>query len=1127
MSSPALVDPKRSLWVSAHAGAGKTRVLIDRVARLLVAGTKPEQILCLTFTKAAAAEMAARLSASLGTLALADEATLRRKLAALHVEDPSDTLLAETRTLFARALETPGGLKIQTIHAFCERLLGRFPIEAGIAPGFEVLDDRTAAELLDIAQGEILREAGDPEARTALVTLAQLGDGASLRGMVVALLAARRDLSAQGAPVAIEACAARVPAALGLAESETPDAVTEEFLAGVPREAMRRAADLLAASSVRDRERGNALAKMAAEISATALDAYIRVFAKEDGGPKRDVCTQAVRSAHPDIEAALRAEQVRVGAYIERHRLASTAERARAALTIGTRIIARYETLKQRRAALDYDDLIARTVGLFARSAAAWVLYKLDSGIDHILVDEAQDTNPLQWQVITALADEFFAGASARQGPRSVFAVGDEKQSIYRFQGADPAIFATMEARYDEKLRGIGAELHTPVLHLTRRSTKPVLDLVDAVFADPVLASGLSSRAAPLRHALARNGQAGVVELWPTEKPADGPEPKPWNVPLDFVSPESPRARLARRIADLIRSWLDTKEVLPSQERPIRPGDVMILVRRRDVFVDEVIRVLKKRGIPVAGTDRLKLTAHIAVMDLVALARFVLLPEDDLALATVLKSPFFGLTDGDLFRLAHGRDGSLWKAVSEDADARCRARLSALIALAARETPFGFFTQVLGPLGGRAQLVGRLGADAEDPIDELLRTAYEFERRHPPVLQGFVSWLKAGETDVKRDMDQDRDEVRVMTVHGAKGLESNIVILPDTCAMPHTQKRPCFLTVNGLPIWSQRTSEEPAPVAAARREALAAAGAEHLRLLYVALTRARDRLYVCGHETGRGRDPASWHALVEAAMKRIGTPQPLPSGETAWRLETPQERAPDTREAPARIEGRGGAPPAWMRMPARPEPPSRRTVSPTSLGEEGAPDPPVLSPRRAGAAGKLRFERGRLIHRLLQMLPMLDAAAREAAARRFLALPRHGLGADAQDEIAASVLRVLATPEFAPLFAEGSRAEVPVVGEVALRGRSVPVFGIIDRLAVTPAGIWIIDYKTNRPPPSRLEDVPSAYVSQMAAYGALLAQVYEGRPLRAALLWTESLTLMALPQARLTAALDNARVPLP
>jgi ATP-dependent helicase/nuclease subunit A len=1121
---PVLVDPARSLWVSAHAGAGKTRVLIDRVARLLVAGTKPEQILCLTFTKAAAAEMATRLSQTLGTLALADDETLRKQLAVLHVTAPDAALLTETRRLFARALETPGGLKIQTIHAFCERLLGRFPIEAGVVPGFEVLDERTAAELLAEAQRRVLQDSVDAEGAAALALLARLGDGAGLQSLVLRLRAAQRDVAGEGAPPDLEAAAGAVAGALGLGQGETPEAVTRDFLDKIPIRSIRQAAGILSSSSTKDRERSEGLGVMSAASQSTrgqVLERYVRVFATEKDQPKKDVCTKPIQNAHPEIETTLRAEQTRVLSYVERHKAAIAAERARAALLIGGRILARYEALKRRRAALDYDDLIARSARLFSRSAASWVLYKLDNGIDHILVDEAQDTNPLQWRVIANLADEFFAGETARKGPRSIFAVGDEKQSIFRFQGADPAIFARMEEHFDEKLKGVGARLHSSPLNKSWRSTRPILKLVDAVFEDPALKSQLSSGMVPLTHYCTRDGQAGLVELWPTEKPQEAEKPVPWNVPLDYRGPKSPRARLARKIADLIGAWLEREELLPSQDRPIRPGDIMILVRRRDVFVEEVIRALKERRIPVAGSDRLALTAHIAVMDLMALARFVLLPEDDLALATLLRSPFFGFTEDALFAVAAGRAGPLFAAL---ADHPAHARLEALIDLSQRETPFGFFSRLLGAEGGRRALVSRLGADAEDPIEEFLRVAFDYERLHAPTLQSFLTWLEAGKTEVKRDMDQRRDEVRVMTVHGAKGLESNIVILPDTCTLPHLKSRPEFLPVAGIPLWSARASEDPAPLVAARAAVRIAEEAEHLRLLYVALTRARDRLYIGGYEDGKGRPPESWHALAETAMERLGA---APSEKSVYRVETEQTAPPDGGKQDRPGADAPSALPGWAATKAKPEPPARRSVSPSSLGEDGLAAPPVLSPRTPDAGLVQRFARGRLIHRLLQSLPGLPADRREAAAARFLALPRHGLPRGEQAEMSQAVLRVLGEPGFAAVFAPGSRAEIPVVGEVPLKTGRVPVFGIIDRLAVTAREVLIVDYKTNRPPPASLQAVPPAYLRQMAAYGALLAQVYPGKPLRCALLWTESLTLMPLPPARLAEALQSARPGLP
>jgi ATP-dependent helicase/nuclease subunit A len=818
------------------------------------------------------------------------------------------------------------------------------------------------------------------------------------------------------------------------------------------------------------------------------------------------------------VEPALREEQQRVLAYCERARAVRAAAIGKAVLHVGLRILSRYDALKSEQAQLDYDDLVLATAALFSRTSAAWVLFKLDGGIDHILVDEAQDTNPLQWRIIAALAEEFFSGKGARAQTRTIFTVGDEKQSIYRFQGADPAIFGRMEEQFEEKIEAAGAKLHTPLLDLTRRSVAPILKVVDQVFADPVLAKGLTSAGTPPHHAVARDGQGGLVELWPTEKPIEAEMPVPWDVPLDFVHPQSPRTRLSAKIADVIAGWLKTGERLPSLDRAVRPGDVMVLVRRRDAFVDELIRALKLRHIPVAGSDRLRLTEHIAIMDLMALGSFAIMPEDDYALACVLKSPLFGMSEEDLFSFAHTRGGTLFEALAQTPIA---ATLRPLIARAGRTSPFAFYTECLGALGMRTKLVARLGGDAEDPIDEFLRLALDYERLHPPLLQGFLHWLGAGEAEVKRDMDQGRDEVRVMTVHGAKGLEANIVFLPDTCSMPHRAHRPGFLNIevpggaHPVPLWCERPKEDPAPAAKARADEREAAEGEHLRLLYVALTRARDRLYICGHEGRNPLPPTSWHALCAAALANIGTQTITACGEEGWRLEVSQIKPPDGRPSTEEAARTTPTLPAHFAVPAAPELAQDRPLSPSRLGieEPSATKPtPLLEARET----LTRFERGRLIHRLLQFLPDQPANARADLAAKFLGQSRHQLSPAAQLEIAAAVVRVMNEPAFAPLFAPGSRAEVPLVGRVALGGTRRSVFGIVDRLAVTKDTVLLIDYKTDRQPPSGADAVPLAYRRQLALYRALLAALYPRHTIHCALLWTEIPALMTLSEAELS-----------
>lgn len=1121
------MNPEASVWVSANAGAGKTRVLIDRVARLLVCGAAPERILCLTFTKAAAAEMSNRLSTKLGCWVLATDRELARKLEELGTENVDATLLANARRLFARALETPGGLKIQTIHAFCERLLKRFPIEAGLSPNFEVLDELSASDLLREASERVLAAAtmgARADLRVPLARIAEWGEealGKIIKDLASERSARQRLLDAAEKAGGMEALLNR---ALDIAPGETAETIRKDAIHALPARDLRATVAVLEGGSSTDQDRAQKIsAFLEAADKDAAFESYVAAFFTQKGTPMVTLATKGLQKKAPEIEPILRNEQGRLNNALARMTACDAAADTIAALAIGGAVLDCYETLKRARAALDYDDLIAHTAALLrGRDAAAWVLYKLDGGLDHILVDEAQDTSPEQWQVISALAEEFFAGRGACENLRTIFAVGDEKQSIFSFQGADPDAFEAMRRHFAERVGAADRLFATPALERSHRSTKPILALVDKVFAHEEERRALSRSPTPLHHVLHREGEAGLVELWPTEKPDKAAKPEPWDLPLDYVSPASPLARLARRVTDLI-ARLTNGEKLLSTGKPIRPGDIMVLVRRRNAFVDTLIRMLKEKLIPVAGSDRLVLTEHIAVMDLMAAGAFALLPEDDLTLATLLRSPLCGLSEHELFDLAFGREGTLWNALRGKIGRSPRldtahAFLAGLLARADFDTPFAFYARLLGAEGGRKALVSRLGEDANDPIDEFLTRALHYERLHPPSLQGFLHWLEAGSAEIKRDMEHGRDEVRVMTVHGAKGLQANVVILPDTCSLPRAPGARLFKAEGDLLHWSPRAVEAPPQVEKAREEFRAREEAEHLRLLYVALTRARDRLYVCGYETKHGRPAKCWHALVERAIAEIGTPFSPYEEATGYRLEAPQEKKPKGEDEALAAPFVSTPPPDWV-FRAAPAPTMRDVLTPSRLMEE-ADEPAVLSPLVPDLT-RARYGRGRLIHKLLETLPALPQQMHDEAARKFLARPAHGLAPEAQAEIASAVLAVLQAEEFAPFFAPGSRAEVAIVGNVTLAGRNWRVNGIVDRLAHVQDRVFVIDYKTNRPPPQTLDDVPRNYLRQMALYRAVLAEAYRGRVIECALLWTEGPRLMKLSPDRLDGVLAS------
>ncbi|HUN50608.1 MAG TPA: double-strand break repair helicase AddA [Candidatus Sulfotelmatobacter sp.] len=1119
-------DPTRSVWVSANAGAGKTHVLVDRALRLMLAGTRPEAILCLTFTKAAAAEMANRLHRVLSEWATADDVALGEKLRDLTGRPAAKSALAPARRLFAETLDAPGGLRIQTIHAFCQSLLGRFPLEAGVPPHFQVMDERSARELAEAARGDLLIEAARADGgdlAVALDRIVPLVDEAAFAELMQTLVGQRGRLRVilrhHGDDVARVIEATR--AALGLG----PDETVPQLLAQAGEDANFAAADLARAAAAldgggkSDRERAAVIRAWLADRPMRAANfesPYMSAYLTQKLEPRATLITQAGRKADEGAAAILLAEQSRLLAVLQKLRAARIAGATAALWHIGAALILRYEAAKARAALLDYDDLILRTRDLLQKEGTApWVLYKLDGGIDHILVDEAQDSSPEQWSVIAKLAEEFFSGAGAREADRTIFAVGDEKQSIYSFQGADPAAFAAMRRHFAGRVTA-AATFQTIELALSFRSTAPVLAAVDAVFGRAEAAAGVSG-AARVQHVLHRVGAAGLVELWPTEKPAPAADPDPWDAPLDQVAEDSPMARLARRIADTIAAWLRDGERLPSAGRPIRPGDVLVLVRRRNAFVEQMVRELKKRGIPVAGADRMVLTEQLAVMDLIALGRFVLLPDDELNLATVLKGPLFGFDDTLLYELAYGRDGGLWTVLQRRRAERAEfaAACDELVALRARADytpPYEFYAELLGERGGRRRLLARLGREADDPVDEFLNLALTYQRAHAPSLEGFLHWLQAGETEVKRDMEQGRDEVRVMTVHGAKGLEANIVFLPDTCTVPDGRLDSRLLwQPDGDPplfFWPVRTANDDATVASARRHARVRRLEEYRRLLYVAMTRARDRLYVCGFEGKTARPVDCWYELVRVALEPLAEKIPRDEESCLLRLQSPQT-APPQQDAAAPVDDAAVfALPGWARraMPTEPSPPQ-----PLVPSRPEAEEPAVRSP--LGTDDGRRFRRGRLIHRLLQSLPDLPAGERAAAAARFLARDDHALDDAAQKAIAAEVLRLIEHPALAPLFGPGSRAEVPIAGLVGNHA----VSGQIDRLVVCADKVLLVDFKSHRPAPDRLADVPSIYLKQMAYYRSALAGIYPGHVIESFIIWTEEPRIMQLKVDDLTA----------
>jgi ATP-dependent helicase/nuclease subunit A len=1133
------IRPDTSVWVSASAGSGKTRVLTHRVLALLLSGTPANRILCLTFTKAAAAEMSNRVMQTLANWVTMDDDKLSLELAPLLSDTFSLSSLKQARRLFAAVLDAPGGLKISTIHAFCQSLLRRFPLEANVAPHFALIEDRDAEEALARALNDTLAEARaghDAKLADAMKVITARAHETTFGDLMNEVLAARSRIARLVAAAgSVDDVVGRMADCLNVPDEISDAEILSEACAenAFDRTDLQQAVGTLQNGSDTDQKRAATIAVWIGsppEQRAHQFDTYVEAFLTAEGAPRKTLITKAAAARAPQVIDILVREADRLEDIQNRRKSAAVFTSSAALLRLGERVLARYRAEKESRNWLDYDDLIQTARNLLERpSVAAWVLYKLDEGLEHVLIDEAQDTSPDQWAILRALTSEFFAGEGRHEEqavkPRTVFAVGDRKQSIYSFQGAAPEAFDSVQRHMGGEVEAAGQAWAVVDLNVSFRTVAAVLGAIDAVFSNDNARRGVALPDEIIKHLPSREGHGGMVEIWPTVTPSAQDEAPPWKPPVERIAGDVPEFRLAALIAKRIARMVADGEKLASKGRAIRPGDIMILVRRRTGFVEELVRCLKQAKIPVAGVDRMVLTEQIVVMDMMALGRFLLLPDDDLTLATVLKSPLLGLTEEELFTLAYGRgDKSLWDVLKNYAGANSRfgaayAWLADLMAKTDFLTPAELFAHVLVTGDGRRKLLERLGEEADDPLDEFLRLTLAYQETHPPSLEGLLFWLEHGQTSIKRDLDQTgADAVRIVTVHGAKGLQAPIIFLPDT-TQPPTMRERLLWTADETPLmlWSPKSDDMDGLCQTLRDAADDSRDEEYRRLLYVAMTRAEDRLYICGWQTRRPANPEkTWYGMIAAALTERATvvtdhalaaEKDFPEG-GVWRIEGDQLVPPD-KIAAAPVVSEIMPLQGWARTPAPPEESPPRPLAPSQAVRI---DPPALSPLGEGV---LRFQRGLIIHRLLQSLPEIPVTRRREAARAFVARPSWRLAREVQDALIEETMAVLEAPDFVPLFAPGSRAEVPITGLV--HGHAIS--GQVDRLAVTMDAVWIVDYKTNRPPPRRSKDVDMAYVFQMALYRAALAAAYPRHQIRAILLWTDGPFTLELTAKQMDQAL--------
>lgn len=1081
--------PHASTWLSANAGSGKTKVLTDRVARLLLAGVLPQNILCLTYTKAAASEMQNRLFRLLGEWAMKPDEALRADLVRLG-EAPGDNL-GPTRSLFARAIETPGGLKIQTIHSFCAALLRRFPLEAGVSPQFREMDER--AEL--ILREEVVEAMAMGVGKAALDELATYFTSQDFGTFLGEIVAKRTFFTDAPDEVAIWR-------RLGLAPGMDEDAIIAGALAPGDDALVSQLLVILQAGSQNEVKLAGKLVDFAPEMDQAAKLRLLQgAFLTQEGQPLKKPLTKVTAegpAAH--LVSALIALMERLALAADLQKALFVARKTRALYRFARPFLAAYEARKQQRGWLDFDDLINKAGDLLSDPAlAAWVLYRLDGGIDHILVDEAQDTSPAQWKVIRLLAQEFTSGEGAREVARTVFVVGDPKQSIYSFQGADPREFTRMKTHFQAGLRQVGQPFQELRLEHSFRSSSVVLELVDHAL-DGM--AGLEDEG--FRH-VAFFDKPGRVDLWPLVPKAAYEEARAWFDTSDITLPETHTTILARSIAEEISRML-AEETLPAKDgspRPVEPRDILILVRTRSSLFEALIRACKAAGLPIAGADRLKLGAEMAVKDLTALLKFLATPEDDLSLAAVLRSPLCGLSEGALYDLAAPRPkgGFLWNALRDSSHKQVLDMLTDLRDKTDFLRPYELLERVLTQHRGRENLLARLGREAEDGMDALLAQALAYENTETPSLTGFLEWLDAMEVEIKRQMDSAGNLIRVMSVHGAKGLEAPIVFLPD-CAAKKSRNLAPLLEVDGGLIWRPGAKQTPVALQPHVEKAKQADLLEDARLLYVAATRAANWLIIAAAGEA-DKKATSWHDRLAQGLQSAGAVahdfalgKGLRHESGSWPVAS---NVPDTAM-------RAAAPlPEWSNKRVPTPAKASKPLSPSDLGGAKA-----LAGEGAYLNEEMAKARGRQLHLLLEILPAHPRENWPDLGRALLAGGDDVVKGAMAEALINEVSALLTKPELRHVFAPGTLAEVNISANLPVLG-GASIQGSIDRLIVGADQVTIIDYKSNAVVPQNPQEVPLGILRQMGAYMEAIRQIYPEHKVKCAILWTAKAELMPIP----------------
>ncbi|MDR2794653.1 MAG: UvrD-helicase domain-containing protein [Holosporaceae bacterium] len=1054
-----VMDITASLWISASAGTGKTKSLIDRLLALLLNGVAPHKILCLTYTRAAAAEMLGRLGKYLYDLHHMPDNRLKNELENMGF---SEIFFPIAKSLHEKSLNSSEWVQIKTIHSFCLDIIEKFPIETGLLPGVKLCDDHQRQQMLSEVRATVLR---DKKNHPLLELLSDYTN--NVFGVIEQNIASitKQNWKMGNFPKLYADFFEVPPEDLTLNFRELDISLLNKIFSDQYAKIFGELAEILSTGKSTDIAKAENFKKSAKNSTTDFLDA---IFTQEL--TVRDkLCTQDIAKRHPDFPHRLQKIVQQAQEFLEEKKKRVSAKVNAIFFSIAEQVIDGFKSRKQQNHYIDFDDVIAITANLLHNME--WVLYKTDGGVDHVLIDEAQDTSPAQWEIIKIITDEFFRNYGSS---KTVFVVGDEKQSIYSFQGADFKLFQQMHEYFKKRSESNGQKFFDVVLKKSYRSTGNILSFVDDVFC---------AHFPNVEHESARSADDGLVEVIDLFENDQLEEEKTWKIIKSSDQPMTADKKLSMHVARLINDAIAKGVWVPSRGRSAKAADFLILFRRRDrKIMKSLSDALKEFNIPVTGIDKVLLKEELIVEDLVTLAEFAIFPWDDLACARVMKSPIVGMTEEDLQEACIRRGNAhLWDYLLKNdifCDKYLLPQLQKHLDNAFRLSVGDFFMTALTDTL-RERFIARLGSKCLEVLYEFLNVVAEYESKNTASLQSFLEWFMCFEKEIKRESFGNENAVKLMTAHSSKGLQAPFVLLAD-CHFSKTKSDGILKTNDGLLLWDFPKDMDGKILRAKRVEQLRQEQSlldvdESKRLLYVALTRAEDFLYILGQKDAGNKklSDACWYSIVTASVDKKFT-----------------SRA--RHDHGLRVFGEYVfAPTAY----ADPAPPSNVISIPFWFFEK-LKEPSVIPTKIEEKSIEIIY--GDCVHLLLSEAHKYSPVVFETFSDHLLS--KFELANDLKNNAKAEVQRLLAMSEYDFIFNKSSLTEVPFFHD----GQE----GRIDKIAFPePNEIWIIDFKTG----SLKKEIPTNYRKQLLFYKNAVGTMYPNKNIKTAILWTSTAKLAIVP----------------